>query len=325
MPVAPLRLMTWNVLYASAANPLGGWDVRGPAVRETILGADPDILCLQEIEARQLEFARAGVPGYEALIGEPTGISAHPRHILVLALFALGAWAWLWYAFAAPPWEWWLWLAHALLLTLGVLAPLVLFALIWYRGPFTLPGEFCPILYKSSRVRPVAEGTVWLSNTPLRRGSAFLLLFEPRVLHWARFASESDGAEILVVNAHFGHAPWHYAGTARVALELIARERPSADALVFLLGDFNAVAEAGVVRRLVAPLGPLRLAWEDAAVREGPGTTFQWNLAPGMPQLRLDHVLYARAGRVERARVLTPRVEGKPPSDHDPLVVEFAG
>ncbi|MEP7027679.1 MAG: endonuclease/exonuclease/phosphatase family protein [Candidatus Eisenbacteria bacterium] len=323
MAGASLRLMTWNVLYASATSPLGGWETRGPVVRETIVDADADIVCLQEIAPEQIEFARTGVPGYEARIGEASGVSRHPREILFIAPVALAAWAGLYRAFGAPPWAPWLWCMHALLFAFGVLAPLGLFALVRYRGPFRRPGEFCPILYQPSRVRPTAEGSAWLSNTPLRPGSLFPLQFEPRVVHWARFTKLADDSEFLVVNAHFGHAPWHYAGTARVVLELIARERPTTDAPVFLLGDFNAVAEAGIVRRLVAPRGSLRLAWEDAALREGPEMTFQWNLAPGFAPLRLDHVLYAGAMRVERARVLTPRVGGKPPSDHDPVVVEF--
>ena len=168
-------------------------------------------------------------------------------------------------------------------------------------------------------MRPLADGCAWISHTPLRPGTAFPLLIEPRMIHWARFALIPDGQEILVVNAHLGHAPWHYAGSARVVLETIARERPSPDAPVFLLGDFNAVPGSGVVRRL---LSSLRLAWDEAETREGPATTFQWNLMPGTKPLRLDHVLFAGDVRVERARVLTPRVGGKPPSDHDPVVVD---
>ncbi len=45
---------------------------------------------------------------------------------------------------------------------------------------------------------------------------------------------------------------------------------------------------------------------------------------PGMMMAaaRLDHVLY-RGAVPERARVLTPRRNGRAPSDHDPVVVDF--
>jgi endonuclease/exonuclease/phosphatase family metal-dependent hydrolase len=309
--------MTWNVLFAAARSPLGPWSVRGPVVRDTVLAARPDVLCLQEIDPAQVEFARAGLPGYQALIGEPTGQSPYPRRILIAAPIALAAWAWLWWRFGLPPWTFGVAIGHALVVAIGVLAPLGLTFAIRYRGPFELPGEYCPILYRPGRLKPLADGCVWISHTPLRPGTAFPLLIEPRMIHWARFAL--DGREILVVNAHLGHAPWHHARTARVVLETIARERPSPEAPVFLLGDFNATPSTVVVQRM---LSSLRLAWEAAEVREGPETTFQWNLAPGMTQLRLDHVLYAGDVRVPGARVLTPRVGGKPASDHDPLVVE---
>jgi len=312
--------MTWNVLFAAARSPLGPWSVRGPVVRDTVLAAAPDVLCLQEIDPAQVEFARIGIPGYEALLGEANGLSPYPRRIVVAAPIALVVWAWLFWWFGLPPSPDWLWLAHLALFAIGVLAPLLLMFIIRYRGPYRPPGSLNPILYRPGRLRPLADGCVWLSPTPHRAGTAFPLLIEPRVVHWARFALASDEREILVVNTHLGHAPWHYDRSARVVLETIARERPSPGAPVFLLGDFNAVASSGVVRRLLASL---RLAWDEAETRDGPETTFQWNLAPGMKPLRLDHVLFAGPVRAVAARVLTPRVGGLPPSDHDPVVVEI--
>jgi len=310
--------MTWNVLFAAARSPLGPWSARGPVVRDTVVGAAPDVLCLQEIDPAQVEFARAGIPGFSALLGETNGLSPYPRRILVAAPIALLLWAVLAWRLGPPPWPVWLWLTHLALFAVGVLAPLLLAFVIRYRGPYRPPGSLNPILYRPERLRPLADGCVWISDTPHRSGTAFPFLIEPRVVHWARFAV--DGFEILVVNAHLGHAPWHYAGTARVVLELLARERPSSDAPVLLLGDFNAVPGSGVVRRL---LDSLTLAWDVAETRDGPETTFQWNLAPGMTPLRLDHVLFAGPLRSVAARVLTPRVGGLPPSDHDPVVVEF--
>jgi endonuclease/exonuclease/phosphatase family metal-dependent hydrolase len=142
---------------------------------------------------------------------------------------------------------------------------------------------------------------------------------EPRAFHWARFET-LEGLAFLVVNAHLGHAPWHYAGSASVLLETIARERPTPDAPVILVGDFNALPQADVLQRLYVSM---RDAWSTASAREGPETTFQWNLMRGMRPLRLDHVLLAGPAKAERARVLTPRRGAMPPSDHDPIVVDL--
>lgn len=315
--------MTWNVLYGSASSPLGGWSVRGPLVRAVIEEAAPDIVCLQEIEEAELPFARSGVPGYSALIGAPTGTSPLAALVHRVGWFAVVAWAlWFWRT-GPPPWSLPAALAHFVMFVFAVLAPFGLRFLEWYRGPFRGPGEFMPILHRPERVRPLAEGSLWLSRTPNVPASRLPLLPEPRVVHWARFERVSHpGAAFLVVNAHLGHAPWHYAGSTRVLLDLIAAEAPDPATPVLLLGDFNAVTGSGVMRRLRQAL---RDATEEASRREGPYETFQWNASKRMRKLRLDHVLVRGSARALASSVLTPRDpdRGLPPSDHDPLVVDF--
>jgi endonuclease/exonuclease/phosphatase family metal-dependent hydrolase len=312
--------MTWNTLYASASSPMGSWNARAPLVVETVSAEQPDVLGLQEMDPTQLDFARAGFAGYTALLGQPTGVSKHPHQIRILAPFALLAAALLWARVGPPPWSPGVALIQVMLVSFGVIGPVVLFALERYRGPFREPGEFLPLLYRADRLRALEDGTLWLSNTPHRPQSMFPLLFEPRAVHWARFETIEGGVPLLMINAHLGHAPWHYAGSAKILLELIARERPAPDAPVILMGDFNAVPEADVMRRLRGTMGD---AWSDAGARDGTGPTFQWYLARGMTPLRLDHVLYAGPVLPIAARVLAPRVGGLPPSDHDPLVVDF--
>jgi endonuclease/exonuclease/phosphatase family metal-dependent hydrolase len=312
--------MTWNTLYASASSSFGGWKERAPLILATATAEQPDVLALQEIDPTQVEFARTGFSGYSALLGEPTGVSKHPRQVLILAPFALAAFALVWARFGPPPWAWGVTILQLVLFVFAVIGPAVLFALVRYRGPFRYPGGLVPILYRTDRLRAQGDGTVWLSNTPHVPGSLFPLLIEPRAIHWGRFEMIENGMPLLVVNAHLGHAPWHYAGSARIVLELIARERHGPDTPVILAGDFNAVPEAGVMRRLRETL---RDTWTEAETRAGPATTFQWNLMRGMKPLRLDHVLYAGPIRPLAARVLTPRAGGKPPSDHDPVVVDF--
>jgi endonuclease/exonuclease/phosphatase family metal-dependent hydrolase len=287
--------------------------VRAPWITETLLAEQPDVIALQEFDDSQLGFE---LPGYTFLPGRPAGVSRHPKWIVRGAPIALLLWYLAWRELGPPPWSFGVTLLHALLFTAAVLAPLALFALILYRGPFRAPGEFLPILYRPDRLQPVDEGMFWFSHTPAKP-SAFRLLFEPRATHWARFRPLAGGPEFLFMNTHLGHAPWHYAGSARLLLDLIARF----DGPVVLVGDFNAVPESGVLKRLRAVLRDVRV---DAPVSEGPDATFQWNLAPTMTPLRLDHVLY-RGFAAERARVLTPRRDGRAPSDHDPLVVDFAG
>jgi endonuclease/exonuclease/phosphatase family metal-dependent hydrolase len=319
-----LRLMTWNVLFGVVATRLGAWPMRGPLARDVILDAAPDVVAVQEIDSTQLDWATHGVPGYAALVGQPTGVSSYPRHVYVLAPVLLVTAVSLVRIPGPAPWLAVRGVLAGLCIAGAVLGPLVVFALERYRGPFAAPGEFAPILYRPDRLRPLGEGTLWISPTPDQPGTSFPLLFEPRILRWARFAFVDESAStFLVVPVHLGHAPWSYADSARLILATIAARRATPDEPVFVLGDFNAIAAADVVKRLVAPRGPLANAVTASPGREGPATTFQWNLAPGAPALDLDHVLYAGPARPTRARVLTPRIGGHTISDHDPLVVEF--
>lgn len=312
-----LRILTWNTLYPAVRTALGDWTSRGPVVFATVRDAAPDVVAFQEFVESQLGVAPEG---YVLLPGEPTGISPWPRRIVICAPVALLLWGLAWWRLGPPPWSFLLTLLHAVLFTVGVLAPLALFAIVRYRGPFPEPGEFLPILYRPDRLRLIADGTCWFSNAPTRRGTSFPLQLEPRVVHWARFAFRDGDETFLLVNAHLSHMPWLYASSARLLLDLIARERPGPDAPVVLVGDFNALPEAGVMRRLRTSLTD---AFTSAPTREGPAATFQWNLAPGMAPLKLDHVLFSGTLRATSIRVLTPRPDGKTASDHDPVVVEF--
>lgn len=317
-----LRFLTWNTLYGSARSAFGDWEGRAPVIVSTVLAELPDVVALQEIDGTQEEFARAGFAGYTALMGRPTGVSKHPQRIRALAPFAFLAFLVIWIRLVGSPWSPGVVMLQIFLFALAVLAPAALFALERYRGPFRAPGEFLPILHRPERLRPLDDGTLWFSGTPLKPGSSFRLMLEPRIVHWASFKIEPGDTAILVINVHLGHAPWHYQGSAEILLDIIARHRPGPNAPVFLMGDFNATPSSGVMRRLAGPGAPLRDAWSGSGMRDVAETTFRWDLVLGTKHLRLDHVLIAGPVQPVAARVLAPRRDGRAPSDHDPLVVD---
>lgn len=317
-----LRFLTWNTLYGSARSALGDWEARAPMIVSTVLAEQPDAIALQEIDGTQEDFARAGFPGYSALMGEPSGVSNHPRLIRALAPFALLLFALVGFRLGALPWPFGAALLEVVLFTFALLAPAALFLLERYRGPFRDPGEFLPILHRADRLRRLNDGTLWFSGNPHKPRSSFRLMLEPRIVHWATFEAVPEGTAILVINAHLGHAPWHHEGSAEILLGIIAQHRPGPNAPVFLMGDFNATASSGVMRRLAGPGALLRDSWGSAESREGAETTFRWDLVFGTKHLRLDHVLIAGPAVAVTARVLAPRKDGRAPSDHDPLVVD---
>jgi endonuclease/exonuclease/phosphatase family metal-dependent hydrolase len=64
----PLRVMTFNIRYATAADGENAWDKRKDFVVEVIRGFDPDLLGTQEVLAAQADFLAMKLSGY-AVVG----------------------------------------------------------------------------------------------------------------------------------------------------------------------------------------------------------------------------------------------------------------
>ena len=77
-------------------------------------------------------------------------------------------------------------------------------------------GEHLPIAYREDRFELLSTGGFWISATPGLPGSLLPFAPTPFLVHWARLAVRDSPESLLVLNAHFGHAPWHHAPTARI-------------------------------------------------------------------------------------------------------------
>jgi endonuclease/exonuclease/phosphatase family metal-dependent hydrolase len=64
-PVAPMRVMTFNIRYGAADDGEHSWPHRKALVAETIDGFDPDVLGLQEALPMQIKFLCKALPDYE--------------------------------------------------------------------------------------------------------------------------------------------------------------------------------------------------------------------------------------------------------------------
>lgn len=193
-------------------------------------------------------------------------------------------------------------------------------------------GMHQPIAYRGDRLRPLESGGFWISPTPDVPGSMLALAPSPFLVHWVRFERLDAPRRMLVLNAHYGHAPWHHAATARVTSDHIARLAPpdTAEGLatdVFLVGDFNAWPSSPLVQRLIAPppegaglVDALRAAPE----RRGPTVTFHWGRGAKAAGLALDFVLARTSMRIQSAEVIEEREGTLFASDHHPVVVEFS-
>src|SRR5437868_5319868 len=85
--------MRWNVLCGVVAPRLGNGVWLVLVARDVIVREIPIVPAQQQSEEGHLAFASGRVPGYAALVGQPSGVSSYPRHMLIagpiLLLFAV--------------------------------------------------------------------------------------------------------------------------------------------------------------------------------------------------------------------------------------------
>ena len=121
------------------------------------------------------------------------------------------------------------------------------------------PGERAGIFYKKSRLRPLAQGQFWLSETPSVPGTMFVGnggdTNNARMATWMKLFDSQSNETYFVVNTH-----WSLDNAARAEAGMLIREMISelSDGLpIIVTGDFNETA-TGTGYALLAPRQALR-------------------------------------------------------------------
>lgn len=298
-----IRIATYNVLMGHRATGPGSWSERRPLLRQAIASARADVLGLQEVLPSRLADVTELVAPLALVPGPCTG---PPR--------------WLDVSFAAD-------LLARTVRTRRLPRAHELRA----RSERMEAGELLPIAYRADRFERIESGGFWISDRPERAGSLLALAPSPFLVHWTLLAPRDGATPLLVLNAHFGHAPWHHAPTARVVrsqLDSLQAARTLDGAVtpsVFLVGDFNAVPSSALLRSLTSPTGAGFVnAARSAAERTGPPVTYHWGRGATRLGLTLDHVLARTPLRALRAEVIDVHEGRRYPSDHHLLALEFA-
>lgn len=107
-------------------------------------------------------------------------------------------------------------------------------------------GEFSAILYDTTVLTLIQQGTFWLSDTPAEVSVGWDAAL-PRICTWGQFERKADGERFWCFNTHFDHlgaqARLH---SAELILENIHQMSPT-DEPVILMGDLNSTPETDVV------------------------------------------------------------------------------
>ena len=286
----PLRVMTFNVLHESMRNFNAPWVDRRPIVAETIRSIQPDIACLQEVSARQLEDLTIDLPEYDFIEGSSSGATTLPR----------------WASGMAPVARWILRGFY----DAGELCPILL-----RRGSVhsAKHGSFRLHLEPSGNFLG-GVGLDLVAQHPART---------PHVVNWARVEDSSGQLACFVYNTHLGLLPWTASGTAKELLERLDQDW-NHEAQI-LAGDFNATPGGPVMRLLLASgsAGPpaFRDAWVEARRQVGTGRTYHWGF--GLPGPRLDYILLRPSCLVLNAATSIARTGRVFASDHAALTTEL--
>jgi endonuclease/exonuclease/phosphatase family metal-dependent hydrolase len=178
--------------------------------------------------------------------------------------------------------------------------------------------EHMGVLYRRDRLKLVQLGNFWLSDTPDVPGSISWGHPYPRMATWGLFETIPGGKRFWFINTHFPYRAEDEAarekGAAAIAAWIAARPD---GAPVVLTGDFNTVPDSGTHNALSAGLAD---AWNAAKVRSGPAETF--HAFTGKADRRIDWV-FARGLTAAKVETVTFGRNGRYPSDHFPVVVDY--
>lgn len=181
-------------------------------------------------------------------------------------------------------------------------------------------GEHCPLLYREATLRPLRDGTFWLSETPTEVGLPGWDAALPRIVTWACFEHLPTGASFFAFSTHFDHKGEvaRREGAALLASK-VAEFAAAYPAVV--MGDFNVEEDSETYRFLVSE-------WSDAyhaAERghHGPDATFYWGdgfRAKGRGS-RIDYI-FVKGATTRRHEIIIDSRDGRHPSDHLPVLSE---
>jgi endonuclease/exonuclease/phosphatase family metal-dependent hydrolase len=198
-------------------------------------------------------------------------------------------------------------------------------------------GEHCPLGWQTRRTTVEDHGTVWLSETPGAPGSSYDSARKPRLVTWTRL--RIDDRELVVCNTHFDHEGERARVRSARQLRTLVGDLGGANdgraegptVPVVVLGDFNCTPGSKPYRVLVDEDGgdgeategpPLTDAMAAAEhPHHGPTTTFE-RFRDG-PDRKIDYVFVAGGVAVRQHAVIADHWDGRPPSDHCPVVAEL--
>jgi len=188
------------------------------------------------------------------------------------------------------------------------------------RDDGNINGEFSAIYYNSSRYLLLESGTFWLSKTPKIPSKSWDAALN-RICTWARFREKESQKTFYVFNTHFDHKGVKARKESAVLiLEKINGITDRRDP-VLLTGDFNLTPAEKPLVLIRQRLKDSRMVSQ--TVPQGPEGTFNNFDFTSKLESRIDYIFVNKLIEVNKYSVLTDSKDGRYPSDHLPVLVQF--
>ncbi len=188
-------------------------------------------------------------------------------------------------------------------------------------------GEYAAIFYRTDRFTQLDAGTFWLSQTPDVPGSQYPGAGTVRIASWVILEDNQSHQQLFVLDTHLDNV----SNSANVySANLIQSRLPSLShgLPVLLLGDFNSTESSTVVHTMLGQNNPAGVQLSDAyrvvhPVQQSDEATFH-DFTGNTYGPRIDFILSSDAFTPQDAEIIHTSYDGKYPSDHFPVVVDFS-
>ena len=164
-------------------------------------------------------------------------------------------------------------------------------------------GEYAPIFYKKDRIKCLANGTFWLSETPEVVGSKGWDAKYPRICTWGQFKDKKSGKKFWMFNLHMDHRGVE--ARKQSCLLILARIKEMCGGQPCILtGDFN-VGQDNEIYKILADSEVLSDSYETAEVRFAETGPMNYFKPDYKTERRIDHVFLSQHFRPVDYALLT--------------------
>ncbi len=178
-------------------------------------------------------------------------------------------------------------------------------------------GEYNPIFYKKDVFNLLESGTKWLSDTPDKVSKVPESSLN-RIYTYALLERKSDGVRIMVVNTHFDHTSAQ--AREKQADVLVDYLKTIINYPIVLTGDFNCESSSSAYSKIIS--GGVKNSYDIADKRHNKDATYT---NYGQSNKIIDFAFVnPKFVSVSSYRVCSEMINGDYPSDHHPVVIEYA-